>query len=187
MNRVLPLSPAKASILSTSSLGRSTSVRFFSPTLFPERFIRIIIPGISSSWWLENGLKLLEVEGEQAVSVIAGAGLGALADLAAQGYDILRGRRKRIDWSRVGVAAAEGAALGLIGHFVNPTIAKLDKLVTLGVKKTYIEVVIFMSTEVVSSTRNFMFSKVIPAVSDFIKNEVAPPLAFHWIVDKIKR
>jgi hypothetical protein len=70
---------------------------------------------------------------------------------------------------------------------VNPTIAKLDKLVTLGVKKTYIEVVTFMSTEVVSSIRNFIFSKVIPAVSDFIKNEVAPPLAFHWIVDKIKR
>ena len=39
---------------------------------------------------------------------------------------------------------------------MNPTIAKLDKLVTLGVKKTYIEVVIFMSTEVVSSTRNFI-------------------------------
>jgi len=111
-----------------------------------------------------------------------------LADLAAQGYDILRGRRKRIDWIRVGVAAAEGAALGLIGHFVNPTIAKLDKRYP-WVKKTYIEVVTFMSaeTEVVSSTRNFIFSKVISAVSDFIKNEVAPPLAFHWIVDKIKQ
>jgi hypothetical protein len=31
-----------------------------------------------------------------------------------------------------------------------------------------------MSTEVVSSIRNFIFSKVIPAVSDFIKNELAP-------------
>jgi hypothetical protein len=107
--------------------------------------------------------KLLEVEGEQAVSVIVGAGLGGLAE---QGYEILRGRRERIDWSRVGAATAEGAAIGFIGYFLSPTIAKLDKLVNLWVKRTYSEAVTFVSTEVVSPAHDFIFNKAIPAVSD---------------------
>jgi hypothetical protein len=133
--------------------------------------------------------KLLEVEGEQAVSVIVGAGLGGLADLAEQGYKILRGRRERIDWSRVGAATAEGAAIGFIGYFLSPTIAKLDKLVNLWVKRTYSEAVTFVSTEVVSPARDFVFNKAIPAVSAFINDTLASAFskAFHWIVDKIKR
>ena len=120
--------------------------------------------------------------------MLIGSVLGGLTELGVQTYDILHGRRERIDWKRVGVACLTGACTAYVGYKLTPFAQKIDKFAKLAAKLANVETKTFVTTVAIPATKNFVI-----AVKNFVTDTAIPALerafssVYNWFVDKIRR